>query len=660
MPVRELFGRAAEAADAGGGMEGSEAKIPQSYIDEQIIREGEALLLKYRQGKMNLEQRLKEDEEWYKGRHWDALKRNGKITAGAAQPEPASEWLFNAIMNKHADAMDNIPEPVVLPRERDDKQSAKQLQQVLPVIMEYNNFEDTYSSGWWEKLKHGTGVYGVFWNGEKDNGLGDIDVKSLDLLDIYWEPGITDIQKSKNLFIVSLEDMEILESQYPQHKGKFRQNMGEKAEYYYDESIDTSDKAFVVDWYYKVRAENGKTLLHFIKYCGNALLYASENDPALRDVGWYEHGLYPLVFDVMWPEKGMPVGFGYVSVCKDPQLYIDKLQSYIMENAMMRTHPRYFVSSSTNINREEFLDSTKPLITVEGEIDDRRVKQFEVSGLDGNVLSILQMKIEEMKDTAANRDVNSGGTGSGVTAASAIAALQEAGNKVSRDIISASYRAYTKVVSLCIELMRQFYNESRAFRITGPSGALEFIEMSNASLKDQVMTLPAGNTLYRKPVFDLKVKAQKKNPFSRMEQNERAKELYAAGFFNPERAQEALACLEMMDFEGIDEVREYVKQGAALLNMVQQQSQLISQLQAHIALLTGGLNMPAEASVGPSERPEGGSRTNIPPAANKGQQGLTGGVMEANAPLQSYARNLAKRSAPSMDDLSDAAAPGRM
>ena len=112
------------------------------------------------------------------------------------RPEPASGWLFNSVANKHADAMDNYPEPAVLPREEQDKADAEQLSKILPVILEYNDFEDTYSDSWWYKLKSGTAVYGVLWNPEKENGLGDIDVKKIDILNCFWEPGVQDIQDS--------------------------------------------------------------------------------------------------------------------------------------------------------------------------------------------------------------------------------------------------------------------------------------------------------------------------------------------------------------------------------------------------------------------------------------------------------------------------------
>lgn len=611
-------------------------------ITDKDVERGIDLLTKYKDGKSNLESRIVNDELWWELRHWEGIgqskakrvDRSGKeVKATPPQPKPTSAWLFNTIQNKHADAMDNYPEPVVLPREESDEQSAKTLSQILPVVQEYNHFEQVYSDNWWEKLKHGTAAYGVFWDSQKDNGLGDIEIRDIDLLNLFWEPGITDIQKSRNLFIVDLVDNDLLDKEYPELEGKQKGKVIDVKEYIYDDSVDTSEKSVVVDWYYKVKTPSGRTALHYVKFVGSTLLYASQNDPEYRERGFYDHGMYPVVLDVMYPEKGTPIGFGYVAICKDPQLYIDKLSANILENAMMATKKRFFVSDSTAINEEEFLDWNRPMVHVNGELGDQRVKEIVTRPLSDIYVTVAQMKIEEMKDTAANRDVNSGGT-TNVTAAAAIAALQEAGNKASRDMIAASYRAYTQINTLCVELMRQFYDVSRSFRITGDGNEYQFVIFDNAGLQDQVTGLDTlGNEMYRRPVFDLKIKAQKKNPFSRMEQNERAKELYSLGFFAPENAQASLIALEMMDFEGIQTVREKVMQGQTLLNMVMQ-------MQQQLTMITGAL-MPQEET-----RQTGGNNTGG--GETEAHSELASGIMEAQTPMTGYGQALAQRSVPSV------------
>jgi len=600
-------------------------ELPALPVGEAQVAKAAETLRTYKNSKANLEARVVEDERWYQLRHWEVIGRGEQEEA--ARPKPSSAWLFNAVMNKHADAMDNYPEPNILPREARDEGDAKRLSAVLPVILERCDFEQTYSDNWWEKLKHGTAVYGVFWSNEMENGLGDIDIRPVDLLNIFWEPGITDIQRSRNLFVVTLHDRDLLEEEYPQLAQVGAGDVIDVKQYVYDDTVSTEGKVAVVDWYYKKRTPEGRTLLHYAKFVGETLLFASENEPDYAQSGWYEHGRYPFVFDTLYPEKGTPVGFGYVALCKDPQLYIDKLGQNILENTMMATRPRYFAASSAGINEEEFLDWSRPIVHVEGTLDDARLRPVTVSSLSGVHTNILQMKIDELKETAANRDVSSGAATGGVTAAAAISALQEAGNKASRDMIAGSYRQYTKLGYLCIELVRQFYDEARAFRVTGSEGN-RYDELSGRNLRAQTVgTGPDGLPLTRRPVFDISIHPQKRNPFSRISQNELAKELYSLGFFNPERAQEVLCALELMEFEGKEKVFSRVQEGETLQTICQQLSETL-------ASLTGvGANGSGPPATAEAQGVPGG--------------GLAGKVVRAEqGTMTNYGETLAKRAVP--------------
>ena len=487
----------------------------------------------YKQAKAPLEARLEEEELWWQLRHWEVIGSGGAEDENA----PTSAWLFNNIANKYADAMDNYPEPAVLPREPGDRKDAEQLSRILPVIMERCGFEQTYSDAWWYKLKHGTAVYGVFWDNELEQGLGDIDIARIDLRNIFWEPGVRDIQQSRNLFIAHKWDRDLLEEHYPVLRG----GAVDLIDVLTERRTGSGEKVTVIDWYYK---KDG--LLHFCKFAGRQVLYASECDPSYQERGWYAHGQYPVVFDTLFPIEGQPVGFGYIAVTKDPQGYIDKLGRNILETSLMASRPRYFAGRACGINEEEFLDWSRPIVHVEGAISEERLRPITPYPLSPAYIQVQQMKIDELKETASNRDFSAGSTRAGVTAASAIAALQEAGNKTSRDMIAAAYRAYAQINTLCLELIRQFYVGTRYFRVTGAGGG-DFVSYSGQGIRGA-----------RRPVFDIRITAQRKNPFARVSQNELAKELYKLGFFRPELAGQALGALELMDFEGKAAVRTYL------------------------------------------------------------------------------------------------------
>ena len=571
----------------------------EKRITVENIRKAAETVRKYKDGKSLLEDRLKEEELWYRMRHWEAVRKKFNPDT----PEPASAWLFNAITNKHADIMDNYPEPNVLPREAGDQEEAKKLSSILPCVMEAAEFEGTYADAAWSLLKHGTSAYFAAWNTEKENGLGDVDIHELNLLDVYWEPGIKNIQDSENLFIAGVENREAMERMYPQFTGKFDTATPDEYVYSYDRNLDWTDKVLIWDWYYKVKDASGRTVLHYVKFSGECILYASENDPEYQEKGYYEHGLYPVIFDVLFPEAGTPYGFGLIAICKDPQLYIDKLGGNILERSLLGTKTRYIASSNAGINEDELKDANCAIVHSElPKLDNDHLRPIDVPSLETNYINVLQMKIDEMKETSANRDFNNGGTSSSVTAAAAIAALQESGNKVSRDIIQGSYRAYRKLCSMVIELIRQFYTETRTFRILGESGQTEFVNFNNAGMQEQPVSLPgmAAQQLFRRPVFDLKIKPQKRSPFTVEAQYERAKELYGLGFFNPENAQQSLIALSMMEFEGKEQIMQQIQQGQTLLNVVQQ-------LQMQIAMLTGQL--PTGGQQAESGGTEGGGAT---------------------------------------------------
>ena len=407
------------------------------------------------------------------------------------------------------------------------------------------------------------------------NGLGDISILKADLINLFWEPGITDIQRSRHLFHVELADNDLLEQEYPQLRGKLSSSSIDLSKYVYDDTVDTSTKSAVVDWYYKKR-QNGRNVLHYCKYVNDVVLFATENDPEMAERGWYDHGQYPFVFDPLFSMEGTPCGFGYIDVGKDTQAYIDRANQAIMQNMLANAKPRHFIRSDGSVNEAEYADTTKDFIHVDGSLGQDSILPVQGKPLNNVYIEVLHDKIDELKETTGNRDISTGGTTSGVTAASAIAAMQEAGSKLSRDHNKASYRAFRKVVLMVIELIRQFYDLPRCFRIIGENGTARFVEYSNANLQPQMQGIEMGVDMgYRLPLFDVEITAQKASPYSKMSQNELALQFFGAGFFNPQMSDQALACLEMMDFDRKQGIMQRIAQNGmmykAAMMMMQQQ-----------------------------------------------------------------------------------------
>lgn len=545
---------------------------------EEIIKARETLQ-KYKQQKQSLESRVVNNEEWWKIHNWEQIKKKDAVKADRENPNgietpSSSAWLFNSITNKIADFSDNYPEANIRARTGGDVPEAERLKNVIPMILKRNKFYKTYIADISEKSKSGTGITYVGWNPKKD-GIGDVEIQNINILSIFWQGGITNIQKSRNVFTVELVDTDLLKKQYPSEAENITSD-GEVdlKQYLYEDYIDTTDKSLVIDWWYK---KYGK--LHYCKFVNNVVLFATENEPDEYPNGYYDDGNYPFVFDVMFPMQGTIAGFGFIDVGKQPQEYIDKMDAGILQNVLMNSTPRYFERQDSEINEEEFLDWTQPFVKTNTNLGQDDLREINVKGLDSAVFTQRDSKINEIKETTANRDVSTGGTTSGVTAASAISALIETGSKVSRMAIKGTYDAFENIIYLIIERMRQFYDLPRYVRITGDDGTDDFDTYDNSNLKLQERQTLQGDTAQYLPEFDIEVAAQKASPYSKAAQNELALQLYSAGFFNPQNTDQSLACLNIMDFDHKSDVINQIKKNGTLLDALQQAQMQLQQLQ---------------------------------------------------------------------------------
>jgi hypothetical protein len=625
-------------------------------IDKEAVENALTKFQKYKDAKSGLENRIRENQQWFKGRYATVNDLREDESGAYNKPDSKSAWAFNSILGKHADAMDNIPTANILPREESDAQSAEMLSKIVPLVMDKCHFQKKYYDVWYDKLISGGGIYKAYWDNSLSNGLGDINIIEVDPLNLYWEPACEDIQESENIFHVDYVKNATIKQQYPFMDGKLSESAWDASTAMTYESVEEqnkehSDESVVYDWWYKKRVGT-KTVVHLCKFCNGEVLWASENTDVYKDTGYYDHGKYPFVFDVLFPVKGSPFGFGYIDVMKSPQFVIDSLDESIVKYAKMAGKPRFFKKKNSQVDAQQFANWDTDFVDVDGsQLDETNIRQIQLSPFPQFIPNHWQNKIEELKETSGNRDFSQGGTNSGVTAGSAILALQEAGSKLSRDIIKSSYWAYEEIVNLVVELMRQFYTEDRYFRIEAPNGEEQFVRFSNQSIKPVQTPYLTGDGIgiaERIPEFDYKIVAQKMSPFQREAQNQLAIQLFQMGVFNPQMADQVMPFLEMMQFEGIDALKKKVSENGMMYQQLLQMTSLATQM-AQI--------LDAEAVIGTGDPNSGQWTQQVMAVSQQGNpaqpvaghaQAPTGGVMGLPATettVQANARERAEQTA---------------
>ena len=527
----------------------------------------------------DLKRRLVENERWFRRKQTELQP---KFNTGENQRVPTIHggYLFNAIITKHADAMDNYPDVAILPREKNDVKLAETLSGVIPYILERNNFEEVYSDNWYSKLKTSS-CYSVLWDQDANGGNGEVEIKKADLINLFWQPNITDIQQSEFVFYHSFMPKKAFCDTYGDEKL-------EGAEYI--THIDTYESlrfelrnefVLIIDAYYKVKKKN-KSILHFARFSGMSLLFSSEDakeesGEASFTKGYYEDGDYPFVFDVMYPAEQNIAGFGVVDAVKDIQAYIDSLDTMLQVNNQIVGKPRYLVSNDLGISNHDLIDLTKDIIKFNGSVNSEKFMKLPIDTLPQQIEDSILRKSDELKEVIGNREFQQGGTQKGVVSGTAISILQASGDKLSRDLIKASYRSYKKIILLVIERVRQFYDEERTVRIVGKDGDDKFISFSNAELKGYGkmadmsgfggdlgidvnapfgVELPSFGSggMSDMPMFDVKLSIQKSNPYSRELNNQTVIELAKLKLLNPEMLDVNLPVLNALQFDGKDKI----------------------------------------------------------------------------------------------------------
>ena len=295
---------------------------------EEDVKRALADLEAYVGAKKFVDMKATENQQWWRQRHWSVLaEKNAGVEAKVGV---GSAWLINSLLNKHADIMDSFPKPNVLPREANDEAEAKALTDVIPTILEQNDYEQVYRQMGWDICIDGAAITGVFWDSTKHEGLGDIAISNVDIHNLFWKPGIQDIQESDKVFYVSLQDADMVKARFPKIADKIGpNNSGKVTQYIHDDHYDTSQLIEVVDMYYKktelkpvnlkgMDAEGNetavhlydvpRTILHYAVIIGDQLAFCSENEQGYED-GFYEHGQFPFVIRRLFPVKDSPWGF---------------------------------------------------------------------------------------------------------------------------------------------------------------------------------------------------------------------------------------------------------------------------------------------------------------------------------------------------------------
>ena len=518
--------------------------------------------------------RLKDaHEEMRKARMMRQLKQDER-----SYTAPASNTLNSCIDNVIADQIDNLPEAKLVPEREETAQSAEEMTDIVSYVLYQAGWQGTYHKLMEDSVVTGTGVCQVFWDDDLENGEGMVNVLAWSPEDFYPDPMYEDWQDGRACFKTTHTTIAWVEEHYPHAKGyvaadKYSRDVQEAA----FEAPEGDEKVTLIEfWYKRYDAKKRKTHVHMAQVAGGALLYSTELEYGDVKKGEYRegvfaHGKYPFVAYMYRSVFRSPFGTGLVYDHKDTQNAIDRYIKYIDDNARESSVQRHFIRKGSGVNADQIADMSQRIIEWEGNNINESVQTIQTAPLNGQVYQIMTYMADTMKQDSGQNQFTRGEGGLGITAASAIQSLQEAGGKITRWHTDRYKHAFKEMVEQVLWILSDYMEPERTLRIVGGWD-------STGNMIDRIVSVVApkkeGDAL-PKPAYTVRVQVQKHNPFQIQMDNE----------FLLQAAQMCAQNGTPLPPEAVIGMLEGYRTKSSILKMVQANSQQLRQMREQAAAI---------------------------------------------------------------------------
>lgn len=476
--------------------------------------------------------RLRRCEEIYCGGHWqDSFSDDPK------EPRPVTPVLQSTIESLRAELLDKLPEAIIVADDPAHTDIAKIVNEVIRENHTVNGYHEEYRKLTQDLLVGGYMVQEIGYD-PGINKVGGAFIRYVDNQSVMFDPCVRDIQDSRMIFKFTPHTREW----YRLNHKKSEPLMKSDAFGYSisGEGIQTgqSETILLIEcWEKEQDPYTGGQCVHMCKVAGGVLL---EDSREIKPDGYFSHGKYPFIVTPLFQRKGTPLGYGFVDMFFNQQMFSDKLDQIVLKNALMASKNKLLITGASGFDADDMRDWSKEVH--EGD-SLSGVTWFPTPPLPSYVINYINSIREGIKEESGVTDVSRGGT-NGVTAASAIIALQEASSKRSRMISRMLHSAFCEAVKQEIEVEREFSLFSRQILVGG-----EKKEFSSHMLY-------LHSRLNNELPLELKVsvKVQQENRFSMIAHNELIFKLVELNMIPTK------AGLELLHFDGKEQALAVAKQ----------------------------------------------------------------------------------------------------
>ena len=544
--------------------------VPGSPDDVEFIDAIYGLFNEYRDNYYRDEwQRLDDNVRIYEGTYWG--ENDAEVIRNDRRPRMSTPMITSCIENIKADLMDEMPEAIILPDAAGDAPmiTAKVLTKVVEQELDACDWEGEYAKGVHDFLQDGWCAFESGHDPLENNGLGGAFIHYVMNKNFMCDPQTPDLQDGRACFVLDVKPWDWFQQHYPDI---YPYMVGDEGLIEADRIESTTEpprvKALriIEMWVKEFDPKRKSAAVHFVRVAGHQVI---EDSKLTYPNGYYEHGMFPFRICRLYPQKGSALGLGICDLFKDTQRYADKLNAILLENALRARTPRLFIQEGM-VDIDDVRDFGKEAIEVHGNLE-AAVKWMDTQPLPSYMMNFAQMMQASIKNEAGSNDQSRGQTAGGVTAASAITALQDMSTKRSRMEARELQRGFKECVRMMIEMMREKDIVPREIVIT--------VEGQQAIVPFDSRSLYRSDGKGRKMPIEalITIKTSRQTRFSRMAHNELV--LQFVNMF--QQTADPLIMMEALEMDDKEQILDTIRkaQRGGMLALQQQNAQMQAQLQ---------------------------------------------------------------------------------
>lgn len=430
----------------------------------------------------------------------------------AKEKGPQLNTLNSTMDNMIADYVDNMPEVVLMPESSSTEEAARQMTDVVSWVFHHADLPEVWQESMEDVIVTGTGVFQHYFDPDMDIGGEKGNIGLVNWPPESWlpDPAYDNYQDGRAVIKVCNHPISWFVQHYPEQAPYIDPDGEEMLDYMQDGrknigyNHDDPLVCLLEVWYRRYDASKKRYSIHMAKVAGNCLLEDSRED---HSDGVYTHGMYPFTVLRFRKRKGTAYGAGMCHEFADTQRMINRYIRYIDENIRASARFKIIVSEQAGVDMTALLDLNQEVVKTKNAIVKEGMDWFQPQPLNSLVPTMMGALQDTMKQDSGQNQWSRGEGGQGVTAASAINMLQNAGGKISRMHINDFLNQFKTTCEQIISLIGEFFEDGRIFSIYGEQGGKDV-----RSVKLDHKKMFGGTEAYRKPAFMVRIMPQRSSP----------------------------------------------------------------------------------------------------------------------------------------------------